>query len=54
MNEKPITFWIDHFMKLFPKITQEESDYVYEILQWENEKRAGFLMAKKLFEDKDD
>lgn len=54
MNEKPITYWIDFFIKKFPDMTKEESDYIHDVLQWEHEKRAGFLMAKQLFEEKDD
>jgi hypothetical protein len=54
MNEKPLTYWVDFFIKQFPDMTKEESDFVFHVLQWEPEKRAGFIMAKKLFEEKDD
>ncbi len=40
-------------MKKFSEMTQEESDYVAEILKWPDEKRAAFMMAKRMFEDKE-
>jgi hypothetical protein len=48
---KNITEWVDHFLQnIFPSITKEESDMVYEILHWDDEKRVAFFLAKSLFE----
>ncbi len=52
-ENKSIPDWISHFIKIFPNITKEQSDYVLEILHWEPDKRAGFVLAKRLFEEKD-
>lgn len=55
IQERSLTFWIDYFMQEFlPSITQEESDMVYGILSWEEDKKAAFILAKRLFEDKDE
>lgn len=44
---------IDKFLKYFTTITKEESDYIEEILKWDDETRAAFLFAKRMFEDED-
>jgi len=50
-----ITQWIEYFCNIFlPSITQKDAETVYEILHWEHEKKAGFLLAKRLFEDRKD
>jgi len=50
---RSLTEWSDYFLSEFlPNITQEESDFIVQILWWEGEKRAGFLLAKRLFEDR--
>ncbi len=48
-----ITEHIDFFMSKFPQMTKEESDFVEEVLKWDDEKRSAFIMAKRLFEDKE-
>ena len=56
-KERPrgITLWMDYFIQTFlPSITQQESDMIRDILYWEDEKKAAFLMAKQLFEEKED
>ena len=45
---------IDFFMKAFTQITKEESDMIEEILKWDSDKKTAFILAKRLFEDKDD
>lgn len=45
---------IERFMIILPTITKEEADYIEEILKWDQDKKAAFLLAKRLFEDKDD
>lgn len=45
---------IEKFMELFTTVTKEEADYIEEILKWDQDKKAAFLLAKRLFEDKDD
>lgn len=54
MQDFSITQWVDHFIKLFPKITKEESDYIEDILKWTDVQRAAFMMAKRIFEEKDE
>lgn len=44
---------LDHFMSLFPNITKHESDFISSILQWEDETKMAFLMAKQLFEEEE-
>lgn len=52
-NQKSLTQWIDYFvLEFFPKITQEESDQIATLLNWEPEKKAAFFLAKNLFESK--
>lgn len=46
-----MTEWIDFFLDKFPEMTKEESDYIHDILSWEDEKRSGFMFAKQVFED---
>lgn len=49
---KSITDWIPWFIdEFFPKLTKEESDFIEEVLKWDNEKKAAFMMAKRMFED---
>lgn len=43
---------IDNFLEFFTKITKEESDYIEEILKWDNDTKAAFFFAKRIFEDK--
>lgn len=44
---------IDTFIKFFPSITKEESDFIASILKWDNASRQAFLLAKMIFEDRD-
>ena len=50
---KTITEKIDDFVKAFPNMTKEEADYIQEILRWDDETKAAFFFAKRIFEDKD-
>lgn len=45
---------INKFMDWFPKITKEESDFISQILSWDDETRMSFSFAKRIFEEKDD
>lgn len=47
MNEK-----IDKFLEIFPTITKEESDYISEVLNWDDETKVCFGIAKRIFEEK--
>ncbi len=38
-------------MKLLPTLTKEEADFILEIVQWDAEKRAAFILAKQMFEE---
>jgi len=42
---------IDNFLKLFPEITKEEADYIENVLKWDEEKKAAFFFAKRIFEE---
>ena len=43
---------IDKFLAYFTTITKEESDYIESILKWDDETRAAFMFAKRIFEEK--
>lgn len=49
-RQQGITEHVEWFLKWFGTITQEESDFIEEILNWEDERRAAFLLAKRIFE----
>lgn len=42
---------MEYFLHHFPKMTKEESDFIHDILSWDSDKKTGFMLAKKLFED---
>ena len=45
---------LDCFIQtMFPKITQEECDFIAEICAWDNDTRAAFLLAKRMFEEEE-
>jgi hypothetical protein len=44
---------IDKFIKLLPTLTKEEADLIAEVLSWRDEKKAAFMFAKRIFEEKD-
>lgn len=44
---------IDKFIEYFTTITKDEAEYIEEILKWDDETKAAFFFAKKIFEDKD-
>lgn len=51
-KHKSLTQWMDYFIDdVFPCITQEESDMIRDILCWDDERRSGFMFAKKIFEE---
>jgi hypothetical protein len=47
-----ITKMIDGFLQNFSKMTKHESDFIEEVIQWDQEKKTAFILAKKIFEDK--
>lgn len=49
-----VTEWIDYYIKLFPKGYKEDIDFMERIVKWDDEHKAGFLMAKQLFDSKDE
>lgn len=42
---------VDIFLNVFPKITKEESDLIAAVIMWDNDKKAAFLTAKRMFEE---
>ena len=43
---------IGEFLQYFTEITQEEADYIESILDWDDETKIAFMMAKRIFEQK--
>ena len=42
---------IGEFLKLLSQLTQDEADFIEQILIWDDETKAAYLFAKKLFEE---
>ncbi len=55
MENKPKSFTdrIEYFLELFPQLTQDESDNILSIINWDDEDKAAFKFAKKIFEETD-
>lgn len=45
---------IRRMMELLPTLTKEEANFISQICEWDNSERSAFIIAKKLFEEKDD
>ena len=43
---------INNFLEIFPEATKEESDFVEKICSWDNTKRSAFILAKRIFEER--
>lgn len=54
IRNNEITDQIEFFIKLLTTMTKEEADFIEEILRWDNDKKAAYLLAKQIFEDEDD
>lgn len=48
--KKIIDYWLDKF----PQMTKEDADYIESVVKWTDEQRAGFMFAKRIFEEKDE
>jgi|GEM_PF-1764318 len=44
---------IDKFILYFTTITKEECDFIESILKWDDETKAAFKLAKRIFEEKE-
>lgn len=42
---------IDKFIDYFTKITKDEADFIENILEWDDETKIAFRVAKNIFED---
>lgn len=42
---------IEQFLSILPDITQEESDLIKSVINWDNEMKIAFLIAKGIFEE---
>ena len=42
---------IDKFIEYFTTITKEESDYIESIMNWDDETKVAFMLAKRIFEE---
>jgi len=52
---KSIPDHIKYFINdVFPSITKQEADLIETVLKWDDEKRMAFMMAKRIFEEKDE
>lgn len=45
---------IDYFLDYFTKITKEECEFIKSILNWDDETKVAFRLAKQIFEEKDE
>lgn len=45
---------IEYFMHYFTTITKDESDFIESVLKWDDETKAAFSLAKRLFEEDDE
>lgn len=43
---------IDKNLKYLSQLTKEEADFIEHVLKWDDEQKAAFVMAKRIFEDK--
>jgi hypothetical protein len=44
---------IDEFLDFFSTITRDEADYIEEILEWDNETKVAFQLAKRIFDEQE-
>lgn len=44
---------INKFMHYFTTITKEQADFMEEILNWTDEDKIAFMLAKRIFEEKE-
>jgi uncharacterized protein YoxC len=51
---KDIPEQMSDFWQHFTTITKDESDYIEEILHWSQDTKAAFVMAKRIFDEKND
>ena len=42
---------IEFFLELFPQLTKEEADLIENVINWTNEKKMAYKLAKSLFEE---
>jgi hypothetical protein len=42
---------IDYFLNLFPQLTKDEADLIEKVIGWDPDKKAAFIIAKRIFED---
>ena len=44
---------IDHFLKMLPQLTKEEADLIEQVLKWDDETKAAFMFANRIFEEEE-
>ncbi len=44
---------IDLMLKNLSQMTKEQADFIEEILKWNDEERAAFMFAKRIFEEQE-
>lgn len=46
-----ITDQIDEFLEIFPTMHKDVADLIYQVINWDDQKKAAFKIAKRIFED---
>lgn len=54
--DKPKSFseLIDHYLKQLPNMSKEEADFIESVIRLPDENKNAFMLAKRIFEDKND
>lgn len=42
---------IDYFIQYLTTITKDEADFILHVLNWDNDVKAAFKIAKQIFEE---
>ena len=45
---------IKQFLQYFTTITKEDCDFIESIIKWDQETKAAFMFAKRMFEEEND
>lgn len=45
---------IEKNLKYLSELTKIEADFIEHVLDWDDEQRIAFKLAKRIFEEKDD
>lgn len=45
---------IEKFVEYLTTITKEDADFIEDVLKWDDESKAAFRFAKRLFDEDED